>query len=213
MDKEKIKNSIKSNLKHLYVFGVRNGGTTVLASILGAHKDINMLNQPTEMNENRLIGKKYQGAKYLVFNSIRWSYKSTRIRNLFINKLGKIITLFKEPYLLKPQLRYNIKDLIKKECKIILIYREPQENIKSLIRNSGFTLEEAEYAYYEAMKVMTLIATNSDHLKISLAELTKHKIKSLRKICEYIDIPYDSQMLNGAKYQYTYPHTKILRKK
>jgi len=47
----------------LLISGCNRSGTTLLASLIGAHKDIAILNEDYFDGLERIIGKKYQGIK------------------------------------------------------------------------------------------------------------------------------------------------------
>ena len=58
-------------MKIFVVIGLQRTGTTLLASMLGRHPDINMLFESVTRDSLQLIGKKWNGNKLLAYRQIR----------------------------------------------------------------------------------------------------------------------------------------------
>ena len=75
-------------MKLFVVIGLQRTGTTLLASMLGRHPEINMLFESVTKDSLKLIGKEWNGNKLLAYRQIRlhtrssrWGHLITRIAN------------------------------------------------------------------------------------------------------------------------------------
>ena len=76
----------KLNMKPILILGCQRSGTTLLASVLGRHSEVNMLFESTTDDTLKLIGKKYQGNKLCVWRQIRRNQKASKWGH-FVNRL------------------------------------------------------------------------------------------------------------------------------
>jgi len=73
-------------MKLFVVVGLQRTGTTLLASMLGRHPEINMLFESVTKDSLKLIGKKWNGNKLLAYRQIRYSSRSSKFGHL-INRI------------------------------------------------------------------------------------------------------------------------------
>ncbi len=190
----------------LYIFGVQRSGTTLLAALLGAHSDINMLSQSVTGDQNKLIGKKYQGNKLCVPSDIRWKKKTTRIKSLLYIKTKRILKAIGINIVLSPSARFNIQDLLKENCKIIKIYRSKEANIQSIVKRTGVSNRKAEKHFYEGQELLNKIPG----LTIDYNTLTSSTVETLKEICKYLEIEYEPKMFDGVNNMLNYNHDRII---
>lgn len=199
-------------MEKLLVTGCRRSGTTLLASLLGAHSDINMLNEAYDKSVNKLVGKKYQGVK-LGIPHIKLDKRTPPIiRILFYHKLAFLVGRLKKMGIKLDLLKgssYSINDYINMDAKIVFVYRDKEENIKSMLRRSKISYKRAVWSVEKANEIMNSI----NCYKVSLEELTTNTKKTLEGICEYLGIEFEEKMLSASGLNNNYANTKIEPKK
>jgi hypothetical protein len=188
-------------MKKLYIFGVQRSGTSLLAGLLGGHPSINMLTQSTSGDQSRLTGKIYQGNKLCVNHDVRWAQKSSRIRNFLYYKTNWIFKRLKKYHALRPSARFTVQDLLKEECKVVIITRDFTENVNSILRHTSMSKKMAVRELTEGGNIIQKIMDRNNHIVVSLLALTSDTENTLKKICEYLDIKFSPEMLNGIQHQ------------
>ena len=73
-------------MKLLVVIGLQRTGTTLLASMLGRHPEINMLFESVTKDSLKLNGKQWNGNKLLAYRQIRSNKRSSKWGHL-INRI------------------------------------------------------------------------------------------------------------------------------
>ncbi len=195
------------NVSPLLILGAQRSGTTLLASMLGRHSEINMLFESTSNEVFRLIGKKYQGNKLCLARQIDWEQRS----NKFVFLANRIINghFFGDKYQVRrvgPTSRLSIKDYIQKKSKIVWIRRPDEEVINSMIRRTPMSQKQAK----AELKKVRLIETHlQDFLKVDYHDLTRNPNKVLRAVCEYLEIGFEEEMLSGPEFNVIYPQKGI----
>lgn len=188
-------------MRKLYIFGIQRSGTSLLAALLGAHSQINMLNQSTSGDQNRLTGKIYQGNKFCVYHDIRWDTKSSRIRNLLYHKTYFILSRIKKYHALRPSARFTVQDLLKEDCKIIIIHRKYDDNLKSILKRTSMSKKKAEKEIEKGNNIFAKIMKNHNYHFLLYNVLISDTENTLKGICKYLEIEYEPKMLEGIKYQ------------
>jgi len=199
-------------MEKLLVTGCRRSGTTLLASLLGAHSEVNMLNEAYDKSVDKLVGKRYQGVKLGIPHIELYKRTSPLKRILFYHKLsffvGKLRKFGIKLDLLKGS-SYSINDYINMNAKIVFVYRDKEENIKSMLRRSKISHKRAVWTVEKASTIMDSI----DCYKVSLEELTTNTKKTLEGICEYLGIEFEEKMLSASGLNNNYANIKIEPKK
>ena len=72
--------------KLVLILGLQRTGTTLLASMLGGHSEVNMLFESVGSDTTSLIGKKISANKLLVYRQIRFTQRASRLGHL-INRI------------------------------------------------------------------------------------------------------------------------------
>jgi len=106
------------DMNYLLVIGAPRSGTTLLATMIGRHTEVGMLNEDTRGKAfRRVLGKSITGNKLCVPNQIQMKRKSVFALRLF-KKLGLMAE--------SPRSEYAIEDYLQlPNLKIIAILRDP----------------------------------------------------------------------------------------
>ena len=145
--------------------GVRHSGTTLLVSLLGAHPEINATHECKDDTPFRQCGKKYQVNK-LCISQIH----EKRRANVFGFILNRIVNLGKrgtDKYLY-PISKCSIADYRNHNTIFIVITREKDMNIDSIMRRNWKTKKEATKMYNK--DIVRLHAIADTDLLITLEE-------------------------------------------
>ena len=125
-------------MKLFLIVGLQRTGTTLLASMLGRHSEINMLFESVNKDVLKLIGKEWNGNKLLAYRQIRRSRKASRfghlvnrIANLDFRKLNKHHVV--RPF---PTSHMSINDYKQEGAVFITIEREKTSAIKSMMKRN-----------------------------------------------------------------------------
>ncbi|MFX1589462.1 MAG: sulfotransferase domain-containing protein [Promethearchaeota archaeon] len=203
-------------MQKLLILGCRRSGTTLLASLIGAHSQVNMLDGCDKCID-KLIGKRYQGVK-MTIPHIHYNRRSSDLWIFLYHKIAFLRKCFlKIGIQFDPHhgSKYSIKDFINMDAKIIYIFRDKKSNIESMIKRSKLTQKRAIRTYNKALKIHINLFEFylSNHYVISFYQLTNFPEKILKNICKYLNLEYEPQMLNAAGLNERYSNTKIEKKK
>jgi hypothetical protein len=139
------------NAQGLIITGAPRSGTTLLASMIGGHRDIGVIDEWFASVEQNIIGKQIVGNKLTIPNQVR--YKPTRLDKM-LNRQGlsyklakKIINVFASNCSILPRktkhhdlvVDFTIEELIlENHYTVLAIIRDPEAVVYSNIRN-GFS--------------------------------------------------------------------------
>ena len=136
---------------HLLVLGASRGGTTLLATLLGAHPDIACLEEDLTGAFDRIVGGKIKGLKLCVPNHVeldrRWRpaltpglwFGATR-KSLFMNRW--------------PKSRWSIRELMALgDTQCVVVLRDPRAVIGSIARRENRSHAVAAYRWTRAVEV------------------------------------------------------------
>lgn len=194
-------------MEKILILGCIKSGTTLLASLLGAHSQINMFTEAYGDEINYLVGKKYQAIK-LNYPHIDFTKKRGQLYRLLFHKLVKLRIFLRKVgiYLFMRQgCKYSVEDYIKMRVKIIIIHRTKEGNIESMV-DRGYNSIRAANNYWETFNKKT----KSIHaLHLHLSELTKNPEKELKRVCDYLRLEFEPVMLNSSRLNNTYANKTI----
>lgn len=200
--------------KLLLLLGCQRSGTTLLASLLGGHSEINMLFESTTTDVTKLIGKKYSGNKLLAYRQIRmdsraskWGHLMNRMVNFDVKKAGD--TPHKRR--MYPTSVMSTSDYIKDGAKIISIVRSKEEVVSSILKRTEAKRKIAEFEYDKSIEEIDKV--NDMALRIDFYDLIHNTQETLYKVCEFLEIEFQPRMLEGTKYNFVYPNDKIVTEK
>lgn len=189
--------------KKLLITGAARSGTSLLASLLGGHSQINMLSESFTEDINKLAGKKYAGNKLCIWYQIRWT-RATRWGYL-LNRLANFGSdvLKSRP---APVSRLSLQDYIDMDARIIIIQRNRDPAIGSMVKRAGLSTWQATWQYDRAyFMALELVSRYDNCMVVSMEELLEDPEGQLDKICEFLELDYEPGMVRGAKYNIQYP--------
>ena len=199
--------------KLVLILGLQRTGTTLLASMLGGHSEVNMLFESVGSDTTSLIGKKISANKLLVYRQIRFTQRASRLGHL-INRIVNLDFKIKNKHHRKrpyPTSKLSIKDYEKLGCKFIIIERDEKSSIDSMMSRAKQSFAEAKNEYDKGTLILTKVKDLDSHT-ISFLDLVNNTEITLKNICEFLEIDFEKRMLEGPKYNFVYPNEKVIRK-
>ena len=142
--------------KLVLILGLQRTGTTLLASMLGGHSEVNMLFESVGSDTTSLIGKKISANKLLVYRQIRFTQRASRLGHL-INRIVNLDFKIKNKHHKKrpyPTSKLSIKDYEKLGCKFIIIERDEKSSIDSMMSRAKQSFAEAKNEYDKGMLIL-----------------------------------------------------------
>ena len=201
-------------MKLFVVIGLQRTGTTLLASMLGRHPEINMLFESVTKDSLKLIGKQWNGNKLLAFRQIRKNKRSSKLGHL----INRIVNLdFKQEnrhHLVRPcpTSVMSIEDYKKEGAVFITIERDKESSVSSMMKRAGQTKNQAEREWESGMKIINQLK-NEGAYSLTFVDLVNNSEKYLNEICNFLAIEYLEKMLEGPKYNFVYPNDGIIKRK
>ena len=201
-------------MKLFVVIGLQRTGTTLLASMLGRHPEINMLFESVTKDSLKLIGKQWNGNKLLAYRQIRKNKRSSKLGHL----INRIVNLdFKQEnrhHLVRPfpTSVMSIEDYKKEGAVFITIERDKESSVSSMMKRAGQTKNQAEREWESGMKIINQLK-NEGAYSLTFVDLVNNSEKYLKEICNFLAIEYLEKMLEGPKYNFVYPNEGIIKKK
>tara|TARA_B100001250_G_scaffold59724_1_gene46541 strand:+ start:9188 stop:9796 length:609 start_codon:yes stop_codon:yes gene_type:complete len=195
------------------VIGLQRTGTTLLASMLGRHPEINMLFESVTKDSLQLIGKQWNGNKLLAYRQIRQEQRASRFGHL-INRLVNFDFRKKNrhhlvrPY---PTSIMSIEDFKREGAIFITIERDRDSSISSMVKRSGQSTAQAKKEYKLGMDIINNLKKEGCY-SLSFLDLINNTEKVLKEICQFLELDYDVRMLDGPKYNFVYPNKEIIKK-
>lgn len=201
-------------MKLFVVIGLQRTGTTLLASMLGRHPEINMLFESVTKDSLKLIGKKWNGNKLLAYRQIRETQRASKFGH-FINRFVNFDFRRKNRHHLVrpfPTSIMSIEDFRKEGAIFITIERDPDSSIDSMVKRSGQSRAQAKKEYRLGMNIINNLKGEKTY-SLTFLDLINNTDKVLKEICQFLELDYDIRMLDGPKYNFVYPNKKIIKKK
>ncbi len=202
-------------MKLFVIIGLQRTGTTLLASMLGRHPDINMLFESVNKDSLKLIGKKWNGNKLLAYRQIRNKQRSSRFGHLINRIVNFDFKKKNKHHLIRPFPISNmsIEDYKEKGAVFITIERDKQSSVKSMMKRSGQSKNQAEHEWKEGMKIINSLKIEGAY-SLSFVNLVNDTERILLEICKFLDIELlKERMLEGPKYNFVYPQNSIVKRK
>jgi hypothetical protein len=201
-------------MKLFVVIGLQRTGTTLLASMLGRHPEINMLFESVTKDSLRLIGKKWNGNKLLAYRQIREIQRASKFGH-FINRCANFDFRKKSrPHLIRPfpTSIMSIEDYKQEGAIFITIERDMESSVSSMMKRAGQSRKQAEKEYKLAMEIINNLKKESCY-SLTFLELINNTEKVLKEICQLLELDYEPKMMDGPKYNFVYPNKGIIKKK
>lgn len=201
-------------MKLFVIVGLQRTGTTLLASMLGRHSEINMLFESVTKDSLKLIGKEWNGNKLLAYRQIRerqrssrWGHFINRVVNLDFKKENRhhLVRIY-------PTSKMSIEDYKKEGAIFITIERDKESSIKSMMKRAGQSRKQAVYEWEQGMNIINNLKGENTY-SLNFFDLVNNTDKILLDICDFLDIKYTDKMLEGPKFNFVYPQESIVKKK
>ena len=200
-------------MKLFVVIGLQRTGTTLLASMLGRHPEINMLFESVTKDSLKLIGKQWNGNKLLAYRQIRKNKRSSKWGHL----INRIVNLdFKQEnkhHLVRPfpTSVMSIEDYKKEGAVFITIERDKESSVSSMMKRAGQTKKQSEREWESGMKIINQLK-NEGAYGLTFVDLVNNSEKYLKEICNFLAIEYLEKMLEGPKYNFVYPQDSVVKR-
>jgi len=200
--------------KKLLITGCHRSGTTLLASMIGSHSDIVVLNEEYFDGLEKVIGKKWAGVKAPVPNVLYESKNSLFMTVLkrklaWVNRKCKFIL---KVYRIRGWYHYSISDFVKnRNAKIIFISRKFESNVNSIVKRLGTSpfLARKHVRYANKVKTKLKELDGDKVLFVELGVLTSKPEKTLMEVCDFLDVDFDEKMLDGYNHTPSYENDRI----
>jgi Sulfotransferase family len=194
--------------RHLLLIGAPRSGTTLLATMIGRHTDVGMVNEDvTGRAIRKVLGKQLTGNKLCVPNQIQ-----LRRRDFFAARLLKRLGVIGEA----PKSKYCIRDYLElPNLKVIAIIRDGSASISSMMVRGGARLRKAARRWAEAIETIDEINRQYHErvLVVAFEDLLLQPEKTLRKICTFLNVNFQEPMLHGYEDNPSYPGVELDTKK
>lgn len=191
---------------HLIVLGASRGGTTLLATALGAHPRIACLDEDLTGAFDLVVGGKIRAVKLCVPNHIeltrRWNsvfapglWFGTTRKSLFMNQW--------------PKSRHTLTDLSQLgDVQPIGIVRDPQAVLGAIRRRENRSLKVAAYRWTRCIEVLDELASVATRppLIVCFDRLVKAPETTLKALSRALAIEFDPAMLDAPQVNHRYPN-------
>ena len=207
-----LRRKAQRNRKHLLVVGLPRSGTSLLASLIGAHPKVSMTNEDFTKNWLSNIGKPIVGNKLCVPRQLDWDRKNT-ISIRLLNKFG-LLTLW-------PKSRYAITDYLNlPNLQIIGIKRNSDQVYKSLCNRGAVTWkplggdiskkplseEVIDYTITRGKEILGRLEAKDNSYFINFEQLLENTEKEIQLVFEKLNLEYNESIISQAtKWNWMYP--------
>jgi hypothetical protein len=190
--------------RHVLVVGAQRSGTTLLATMISLHPEAGMLNEDiTGVGIRKLLGRRVTGTKLLVPNQIQLNRRSV-FRLRFFKKIGLITE--------SPRSRFSIEEyLMLPNLCVVAIIREGNDTVSSMMRRGGVKFDKAARRWGQAIDTIYEVKRRyaEKTLVVSFEQLVAKPEATMRAVCRFLDLSFHPQMLEGPKYNPTYPQDQF----
>ncbi len=201
-------------MKLFVVIGLQRTGTTLLASMLGRHPEINMLFESVSKDSLKLIGKKWNGNKLLAYRQIRQTQRASKF-GYFINRFVNFDFRSKNRHHLIrpfPTSIMSVEDYKKLGAIFITIERDKNSSVSSMKKRAGQSEKQASYEWEKGMKIINNLKSEGAY-SLTFVDLVNNPEQILKEICDFLEIDFlKERMLEGPKYNFVYPQDTIVKK-
>jgi Sulfotransferase family len=193
--------------RHVLLLGAPRSGTTLLATMIGRHTDVGMLNEDPGRGIGKVLGKAVTGNKLCVPNQIRLrSHGSLQLRWL------KRVGLATEA----PASVYSIEDYLElPNLKVLAIIRDGNDTVASIMTRGKNRLRKAARRWSEAIETIYTLRQRFGPrvLVVAFDDLVLQPDTVLHRICSFLEIEFQDRMMDGHRYNLFYPQAELDREK
>jgi sulfotransferase family protein len=202
-----VKTSRKKNIlrrEHILLIGAPRSGTTLLATMIGSHSDIGMVNEDVNIRAlGRVLGKRFTGVKLCVPNQIQLEKKSY-FGSGILKKWGFIAE--------SPKSYFSITEYLAiPALKVVAIIRDGNDSVSSMMVRGRSKLKKAARRWGEAIETIHTIKTvHPDRIFIvSFENLVLDPTATMRAVCDFLGLAFEARMLEGHKLNPYYPEARL----
>ena len=190
--------------KCIILLGAPRSGTTLLATAIGCHEKICMLDEDFHGTVHRIVGGKTRAVKFCVPNVIQMHRKwrtwwgITRFNGYIRKRLHYVL----------PRSYYSLSDYLRGyDCRIICILREPNKALSALSTRGLINMGKAKrvthkvYDLYEEL----LRRGEGNVAFISFDKYLTEPEAQTKEICDFIGEEFSPAMLDGPRRNTRYP--------
>lgn len=189
--------------RHLLLIGAPRSGTTLLATMIGRHTEVGMVNEDvTGRGIRKVLGKQISGNKLCVPNQIRLER-----RHFFAAAALKKLGLVAEA----PKSKYSIRDYLDlPNLKLIAIIRGGG-SISSMMVRGRHGLRKAVRRWAEAIETIEQIKHQYGErvLVLNFEDLLLEPELVLRRVCVFLNLDFQEPMLHGYQDNPYYPGARL----
>ena len=175
----------------LLILGAPRSGTTLLTGMIGAHPQVAMLCEDRAFSMRHLISKRVVGNKLCIPNQID-------LEPSLLARVGARFgyTVFKQKSVV------SIQGYLEDEAvKMITLIRTPQAIVSSIMKRSDHPFEEAAQRWKRSVEIIADLREKEPErtLLISFENLVRDPESIVRSTCNFIDLHYHANMLEGYR--------------
>lgn len=190
--------------RHVLVIGAPRSGTTLLATMIGSHSQVGMINEDvTARGLRKVLGRAITGNKLCVPNQIQLEQRS-RFGRRWLKKIG----IVREA----PRSLYSITDYLSlPNLKVIAIVRHGNDSISSMMVRGKSKLKKAVRRWAEAIETIGELKRR-DPARLSVVafeDLVLSPENTLGEICRFLEISFEPQMLQAYLHNRFYPESRL----
>lgn len=193
---------------YLLLLGAPRSGTTLLATMIGRHTDVGMLNEDVSgRGIGIILGKQVSGNKLCVPNQIGLIQRRSLGRRV-LKKLGFVAEA--------PNSKYCIRDYLElPNLKVLAIIRDGNDSIASMMSRGKNKLKKAARRWSEAIEIIDELKRQYGDrvLVVAFDDLLLQPGALLERVCKFLGITFQDQMLDGYKHNPYYPEAELKREK
>lgn len=197
-------NKIRKKFKIL-VIGPGRGGTSLVASLLDAHPKLNIGLE--EFAFDYLLGKSLTAEEDSLEGRVEGFVKNCRK----MAEAGKVtwgnkITTEQLEHLLETASREEVNQTVLREIigrkKVIFVLRDGRSTVHSKMIRASHSYEEALARWKNSVDWLKLLKKNAPSFySLRFEELLLRPEEQLRALCQYLNLPYAEEMMQGTESQ------------
>lgn len=196
----------------LLILGAPRSGTTLLTAMIGRHHDVAMLNEEFGDAVSKLLSKPIVGNKLCIPNQIELDRKKPAWARLFGPFLHD--RLYRHGYFKRhPEAARSIDEYLETNTpiKVIGILRDGNAIISSVMRRGEQTFETAAYRWRRSIEIFDTLSQRlgPDVLLVTFEDLVQAPEDTMRQVANFLEIPFQQQMLEGYAYTPIYSNKGI----
>lgn len=194
-------------MQKVIIIGIPRSGTTLLASMIGGHPDISMMDECKSREWEKQVGKEYIGNKIACDGIVvHWNRKRIPILGAIINRA---LNLSRKKQLIRfsPLYHYSLKSLI--GCKFIIITRDPEEVRASIMNRSKASEKLAMAKIRKGARLIAKLKSHickDDYYEVDYISLLNNTYSELYNISVFLGVKeyYMEKMKRASKYNNRY---------